>query len=226
MNEHYMMALKQKPKGWFEELWGRKVPFFGVFMTVLFFSYGFLYAIDFIPETPEGITAAAPEEVVEEEPVVKPETVDPLPQKISIPALNREVTIENPKTDDIATLDAALLKGVVRHPDSADFKNTGTMFLLGHSSYLPVIYNKNYQAFNGIQKLVWGDLIYLESGDEEYTYRVNRVYEAKASKAEVALQWEKPALTLVTCNSFGAKEDRFVVEAMFVESNKIGERAR
>jgi sortase (surface protein transpeptidase) len=29
-------------------------------------------------------------------------------------------------------------------------------------------------------------------------------------------------LTLVTCNSFGAKEDRFVVVADFVESHSLG----
>lgn len=216
--------MQRTKKNWFDELWDQKVPFFGVFMLVLFLTYGFLYAIDFIPETPE--VATAPEEEVEETPAVKPEAVDPLPQKIIIPTLDREVTIYNPATSDVATLDAALLKGIIRHPESADFKNTGTMFLLGHSSYLPVVYNKNYQAFNGIQKLVWGDLIYIQSGDKEYTYRVNRVYEAKASKAEVELQWKKPELILATCDSFGSKEDRFVVEAMFVESHKIGERAR
>ena len=130
--------------------------------------------------------------------------------------------IQNPKGRAVAELDKALLTGAVRHPDSADFKNTGNMFLFGHSSYLPHVFNKNFQAFNDIQKLVWGDIIRVQSSDTEYRYRVNNVYKTKAGDAEVTLDHARAKLTLVTCNSFGSKDERFVVEAELFETKSIG----
>lgn len=198
-----------------------RIVFFFVCMGVIAITYGVLFAFDFLPEKP---TTESAQEVTEGTPAgeATPLVVDPLPVTIIFDSLDKkEVKILNPETSDVAALDTALLSGVVRHPDSADFKNTGTILILGHSSYLPVVNNKNFQAFNGIQKLVWGDTIRLQSGDTEYVYAVDRVYEAKASDAEVAIQNGVAKLTLATCNSFGTKDDRFVVEATLVESHPI-----
>ena len=81
--------------------------------------------------------------------------------------------------------------------------------------------NKNFQDFNGIQKLKWGDTIRLQSKDTEYVYRVDRVYQAKASDATVAMQNVQAKLTLATCNSFATKDDRFIVESSLVESHPL-----
>ena len=143
---------------------------------------------------------------------------DATPNRIIIDALNKEIPVLNPQSRTIADLDAALLNGAVRHPDSADFKREGNMLILGHSSYLPNVLNRNFQAFNGIQELTWGDLIRLQSDDMEYIYRVERVYEALASEVVVGHRWGTPMLTLATCNTFGAKEDRFIVEASLISS--------
>lgn len=198
-----------------------RVVFFFVCMGVIAITYGVLFALDFLPEKPktEEVTEVAQETPVSE---VAQVVVDPLPVSIIFDSLdNKEIKVLNPETDAVAALDAALLTGVVRHPNSADFKNTGTIFLLGHSSYLPVVRNKNFQAFNGIQKLVWGDTIRLRSLDTEYVYSVDRVYEAKAADAEISVQKGVAKLTLATCNSFGTKDDRFVVEATLVDSHPI-----
>jgi LPXTG-site transpeptidase (sortase) family protein len=109
----------------------------------------------------------------------------------------------------------------VRHPDSADFKNVGNIFILGHSSYLPNVVNKSFQAFNGIQKMTWGDKIRLQSADTEYIYRVEKVYKTKASDAVVPPTPGKARLTLATCNSFGSKDDRFVVEAVLIDTKPL-----
>ncbi len=205
-----------------------RVIFFFVCMGVITLTYGFFFLVDFLPEKP-GTTVPVAEEVeqvqsVSEEVVQAPETTEaspilnPHPISILFDSLDKEVTILNPEDDSASALDTALLSGVVRHPDSADFENIGTIFLLGHSSYLPVVHNKNFQAFNGIQKLVWGDTIRLRSQDMEYVYSVDRVYEAKASDADVAIQHDVAKLTLATCNSFGTKDDRYIVEATLVES--------
>jgi LPXTG-site transpeptidase (sortase) family protein len=200
----------------------RKVPFLVIFFVTVFLSYAVLYAIDFYPEpkTEEAVTEEAAQ--LEEETVeVEPTVAATQPTKIIFESLDREVVVLNPESREIADLDAALLEGVVRHPDSANFAEKGNIFILGHSSYLPNVMNKNFQAFNGIQKLVWGDLIKLQSEDTEYTYRVQKAYQAKASDVTVPMTPGKAMLTLATCNSFGAKDDRFMVEAVLIDEKPL-----
>jgi LPXTG-site transpeptidase (sortase) family protein len=136
-----------------------------------------------------------------------------LPETLRIPKLDRVVTVLNPASRTIADLDAALLSGVVRHPDSAHLEQLGNVFILGHSSYLPVVRNKNFQAFNGIEQLDWGDTIFITADGVEYEYRVDRVYRARAQEVTVPIAGDEKQLTLATCNSFGSKDDRFIVEA-------------
>lgn len=209
--------------------------FLGVFFTIMLLGYGFLYAIDFIPEPVsdenaeenQEITSNNDPELVEvrdntkEEETVAISNNDPYPTIITIPKLDRTVKVLNPSNDDVATLDNALLSGAVRHPGSADMQGPGNMLIMGHSSYLNNVFNKNFQAFNGIQDLTWGDTIIIESNDSEYTYQIDRVYKAPASAVEVPTGGDNYKLTLVTCNTFGAKEDRFIVEATLISQNTI-----
>lgn len=208
--------------------------FLGVFFVVMIVGYSFLYFIDFLPEEPQ---ASANKEdpiddalVITEETPSKPEPVvetvavlnDPLPISISIPALNRTVAVLNPTSRSIPDMDKALLDGTVRHPDSADLNDAkGNILLLGHSSYLKNVFNKNFQAFNGVQNLTWGDTITLSSRDYEYTYRVERVYEEKASEIFIPTKGDRAKLTLATCNTFGAKEDRYIVEAILISKKAL-----
>lgn len=207
----------------------RKLAFLGVFFVIMVLSYGFLYLIDFVPEPiEEEGTATTTEEQIDEE--VEEENHEemepapegsPLPISLTIDALDRTVTVLNPESREINALDQALLSGVIRHPDSANFHETGNILILGHSSYLPTVFNRNFQALNGIQDLSWGDTIRLRSEDTEYIYRVERVYEAKASEVTVPNSRGAAKLTLATCNTFGAKEDRFIVEAGLVSSRPL-----
>jgi LPXTG-site transpeptidase (sortase) family protein len=143
-----------------------------------------------------------------------------LPLSISIAKLNKTVEVLNPTSRTIADLDTALLDGVVRHPDSATLAQEGNVFILGHSSYLPNVFNQNFQAFNGIQDLEWGDVIEVTSADTVYEYRVEKVYRARAQDVTVPIAGTGNMLTLATCNSFGSVDDRYVVEA-----NQTGSRA-
>lgn len=144
-----------------------------------------------------------------------------LPARISISKLEREVLVLNPSSRNIADLDEALLEGVVRHPDSAALGEDGNVFILGHSSYLPVVLNKNFQAFNGIQDLAWGDTIELYADGVRYEYRVDNVYRAKAQDVTVPIAGNEKRLTLATCNSFGGVDDRYIVEAKQVDVQVI-----
>jgi LPXTG-site transpeptidase (sortase) family protein len=214
-----------------ERIEARIVPFFIVFFLIVVVTYGALVYIDFIPE-PVSDAPADSEEVVEdvEEVDADPErdqvrastrAVEALPTKIIFDSLDKEVMVLNPQSREVADLDAALLEGAVRHPDSADLSDPGNIFILGHSSYLPNVFNKNFQAFNGIQHLKFGETIRLQSGDMEYTYFVEKVFQGTASELTVPVTPGKANLTLATCNSFGSKDARFMVEAKLVKSEKL-----
>jgi len=212
----------------YRQMYLRKVAFLGIFFVVILLSYTVLYVIDFIPEPVDEVAVDESAEQVETSPDrmaaegAEAEVVgSPLPLKIIFDRLDKEVTVLNPESREVADLDQALLSGAVRHPDSADFSEDGNIFILGHSSYLPNVFNKNFQAFNGIQDLTWGDKIRLQSGDTEYIYQVDRVYQAKATEVFVPETPGEAKLTLATCNSFGSKDDRFMVEATLVGSYKI-----
>ena len=208
--------------------------FIMAFAVILGVSYGFLLAIDFLPEPPEQVAATATyeseeietldskeadkEEINREEFASLTENTDSLdteivPLEIAIDKLDRTIPILNPDSRNISVLDTALRSGAVRHPDSADLSQEGNMFILAHSSRLPNVINKNYQSFNDIDTLEWGDTIRVFSADKEYIYRVEKVYEAKASTVTVPIANTGSRLTLATCNSFGSRDDRFIVEA-------------
>lgn len=216
----------------------QKVAFLATFFVFFTVSYGLLSVFDFLPEpvasavttkTPTVATSSRALIPAVKKPVktaVTPvNTVleaggDVLPQTITINTLGKTIKVLNPAADSISALDAALLSGVVRHPDSAKMGEDGNLFILGHSSYLPVVNNKNFQAFNGIQNLKWGDTITVASKDIEYVYRVEKVYKAKATDLTVPIAGKGKHLTLATCNSFGSKDDRFIVEASLL-SEKV-----
>lgn len=223
----------------YEQLKIRLVPFTIAFFVTVFMTYLVLYIIDIYPEpvTEEASSAvAADAEVNEPEVAVAAVTktvapaappaapvVSPHPVSITFDALERTVPVLNPESPEYSVLDAALTEGVVRHPQSADLQDTGNMLILGHSSYLPNVLNKNFQAFNGMQKLAWGDIVRVTSADTEYVYRVDRVYESPASNIFVPVGDDNTAkLTLVTCNVLGAKEDRYILEATLIEKVALG----
>jgi LPXTG-site transpeptidase (sortase) family protein len=210
----------------FDRILGNKLAFLGTFFLVFFSTYLFLVAIDFVPEPKvqrEDVvvekTATTTIEKIVDKNQVPPSMLgtQTLPDSVYIKKLDRTVSVANPDSRAIADLDAALLHGVVRHPDSADLAQDGNVFILGHSSYLPNVINKNFQAFNGIQDLKWGDIIEVTSDSHVFIYEVEKVYKASAEDLTVPISGTGPRLTLATCNSFGSKDDRFIVEAKRVE---------
>ena len=139
------------------------------------------------------------------------------PDRLVIPRLDKELPVANPQTRNIEALDEELKRAVVRYPDAATLgQENGNTLIFGHSSHLPFVRNKLYQAFNDIETLEVGDTIEAYAGSEKYIYRVTRVYEASATDGSIPLTTSGHQLTLLTCDTFGKKSDRFVVEASFV----------
>jgi LPXTG-site transpeptidase (sortase) family protein len=206
-----------------EQAYAKKWSFFGLFVFAFFGSVIMLGNLDLLPNaTSVSAEAVATPTVSLSAHKTVPTIAVELPMKIEIPAIGLAATIANPTTTNIEVLDQGLLSGAVRYPTSAKLGETGNIVLFGHSSYLPVVGNQAYKTFNGIQKLVVGDVVTVASSGTAYTYRVRSVAkENAASGAGIDLAVTGRVLTLATCNSFGVKTDRFVVTADFVESHLI-----
>lgn len=197
-----------------------------MFLGVFFVSFATLATLDIVPEPPAKIVADAVEvparSLAAGVVLSQPEN----PVRIEIPAIAMDVEIRNPETTNVAVLDEALLTGAVRYPTSAKLGAEGNTILFGHSSYLPIVNNKAFKAFNEIQNLNDGDRILVHGETMTYVYVVTKVAEADAESAAIPLTSTGHTLTLATCDSFGKKTDRFIVEANLVESYPIASQAR
>ena len=198
----------------------KKWSFFGFFVTVFLGSIFILGQLGLLPSTKSDLVLGLPGALNANQSDMV--AIAELPTKIEISKIGLSSIVVNPTTVDIVALDKELLKGAVRYPTSAKLGEAGNVVLFGHSSYLPVVGNKAYKAFNEIQKLAPGDVVTVYSTDTAYTYEVKNVAKEKAdNNTAIPLSLDGKVLTLVTCNSFGAKEDRFVVTAELVESHLI-----
>jgi LPXTG-site transpeptidase (sortase) family protein len=141
-----------------------------------------------------------------------------LPETIVIPSLKKTIPVSNPQSRDVSVLDKALLKAVVRYPGSGLLGQEGNIFIFGHSTGYRTVNNALFKAFNGIQNLEEGSVIELHGKGKIHIYQVTKVTKADANEALVDLKVEsgERKLTLSTCDSFGKKTSRFVVEAAFL----------
>lgn len=181
---------------------------FGVLFGVVVLFLAVVDSLPNLPGTPNGHPAdtSATTSV--------PQGQGEQPVQITIADIKLNVSIANPASTDVDVLDEALLKGAVRYPTSALLGEQGTVLLFGHSSYLPIVRNQAFKAFDDIQKLKPGQSISVYSATHEYRYSVTGVRQVNVEAgAIVELPEDGQYLTLVTCDSFKGKADRFVVTA-------------
>ncbi len=136
------------------------------------------------------------------------------PDRIIIDKVGVNTIITNPNTRDVSVLDQNLSQGAVHYPGSGTIER-GNMFIFGHSSGLANIRNQAYKAFNGIEKLNSGDQIKIIAEGKTYLYKVINVKLLNENEAMITFDNSARKLTLTTCNTFGSKQDRWVVEAVF-----------
>lgn len=202
--------------------------FLVVFLVVFFLFAVFLFAIDFVPESPKGnatpasaTNAGLGTSAIAQAAAQMGKQLPEAPVRIEAPAVGINTPIGNPTSTAVSVLDNALLSGAVRYPDSALLGQNAPLYLFGHQSYLPVVHNQAYKAFNGLQKLKPGDDIVVYSASAAYHYTVRSVERVKADTALVDLSAGARTLVLTTCDSFGTKSDRYEVTADFASRSLL-----
>ncbi len=201
-------------KGIVNEIGERRGAFAAAFVVIFVAMVVFLGSVDALPNPIHPS--------VSEEPGVSGEvrqTASSTPQapvRIVARDISLDATVSNPTSVDVDVLDQALLTGAVRYPTSALLGVDGTLLMFGHSSYLPVVHNQAYKTFDDIQKLKTGSIVSVYSSDTRYDYSVVDVRVANANEDSITLDPVGKHLTLVTCDSFASKSNRFIVVADFV----------
>ena len=201
----------KKKRGFFDMDRKEKVSFmlqilgiFGIFVAIV-------YVTGYVPEELK-VEREVNVEKVEEIPEEVANTRYIRPDHISIDKIGVDSIIEQPDSQNVAILDESLKKGAVHYPGSGGVES-GNIFLFGHSTNWKVVQNQAYKTFNDLNELENGDEIVLEADGVDYIYKVDNVKLVDESDALVDLSTTEQKLTISTCNSFGAKQERWVVEA-------------
>jgi LPXTG-site transpeptidase (sortase) family protein len=141
------------------------------------------------------------------------------PTRLIISSVGIDLPVQNPSTTDVNTLDNLLKNGPAHYINSADLGQAGNLIIFAHSSHLPIVVNKMFQAFNKIPDLNAGDSITIVGSDgKNYLYSVVSVVKADVNNGTTidTSPTHGTNLTLVTCDTLTGVSARFVLTATFV----------
>ncbi len=138
-----------------------------------------------------------------------------LPLSLEIPDNNIYTNIQSPDSTDVKILDNALTKGSVYYPGSG-FPGYNNMLIFGHSTSFKVVKNKAYQTFNNLRYVKEGTLIYVKTEDKTHIYKTVSVKKVSKYTSWIKFKSDKAMITLSTCDSFGKRSDRWVLEGEYV----------
>uniref|UniRef100_A0A7C4QXR3 Class D sortase n=1 Tax=candidate division CPR3 bacterium TaxID=2268181 RepID=A0A7C4QXR3_UNCC3 len=116
--------------------------------------------------------------------------------------------------DDINKL---LLEGVVHYNQTSFPGEKGNVFITGHSSYYWWSDGKYNTVFSILDKLVSGDVIYINYKNKRYTYQVYDMKVVLPNDISVLEKGNDFNLTLMTCTPVGTNYKRLIVKAKQIE---------
>lgn len=213
--------MAQSNKGAISQIGEHPVAFAAVFFAFFVLTLLFLAVVGAIPDAPAPSTPSTQPQTTNV--AVTNSGTPEAPVRIVASTIGLDIVVQDPTTTDVTTLDADLLQGAVHYPTSAELGVNGTVLIFGHSSYLPVLNDQEYRTFDGIQNLKEGDIVSVYSSTTEYRYSVTSVQVASATSDVIPLPSDGQYLTLVTCDSFASKSNRFIVTADLVGSYALAQ---
>lgn len=194
----------------------RLIPIFAAIiaiLVVLFLQYNRLVFAPIMAyvspgnSTDEGITALDPT-------VTTAVSED---NRLMIPKLNVDVPVSFGIPNDTASVNAAMETGVAHFmiPGASAFPGEiGNTVITGHSAG-DIYSNMQYKfIFSGLERLVPGDLIYIDYNGTRYTYSVTGSEVVEPTEvSKLVYETDKPMLTLITCTPLGTSRYRLLVSA-------------
>jgi len=135
--------------------------------------------------------------------------------RIVIPKLDVAAPLVDVQSSEPADVLAALERGVVRYPGTAEPGATGMTFLTGHSSNYAWSTGGYRAVFALIDKLEPGDPIVLVRGGGTYVYRVSGSRVVSAQDGSALDVPDGTTLRLMTCWPVGTTAQRLLVEAVY-----------
>ena len=137
--------------------------------------------------------------------------------KLMIPKLNIDVPVHFGISNDTTTVNQAMVNGVAHFmvPGANAYPGqVGNTVITGHSA--GDIYSSNQYKFifSGLERLVEGDLIYIDYNKVRYTYKMTGSKTVNPDDvASLAYSGDKPIITLITCWPLGTSQYRLLVQA-------------
>ncbi len=144
-----------------------------------------------------------------------PETADTaVPDNmLFVPKIGVQAPIMYANTNAPAEINKLLLEGVVHYPKTAMPGEKGNVFITGHSSYYWWSKGKYNTVFSILDKVVVGDVVYVNYGGTRYTYKISNVKVVSPDNLSVLAQGDDYTLTLMTCTPVGTSYKRLIVTA-------------
>lgn len=199
----------------------------GIFLI----TFVLLYIFGLVPETfksikPQTVDTESTNSIKtteEHDEIIAPESMSSItrPSRITINSIGVDSAIEQPSSNNIEVLDEALKKGAVYYPGSGTIES-GNIFLFGHSTNWKIVNNQAYKTFNNLDKLKKEDeIIIKDEYGKAHVYEVEKVSLVDENTAFVSFENTGRRLTISTCNTFGEKQERWVVEAKYKEKSPL-----
>jgi sortase A len=212
--------------------------FIAATIVIFFLTLSAADSIDFVPDYIDGTTPASPAVSIGQNTQIDTSVSTPvslsnvsessatssaeLPARLIIPSIDLDLKVQNPATQDVDALDALLVNGPARFSGSVKLGQVGAMIIFAHSSHLPIVHNKMFQAFNRIPELAAGDSVTVESGTKKYLYSVVDVTKADATDTRIDMSPSLGTrLVLITCDTLTGKSARYVLEAKLIGTYDI-----
>ncbi len=137
--------------------------------------------------------------------------------KLMIPKLNIDVPVHFGISNDTKTINDAMNNGVAHFaiPGAEAFPGQiGNTVITGHSAGDIYSFNQYKFIFSGLERLVEGDLIYIDYNKTRYTYKLTKKETVEPSNVDALIyDTKKPMLTLITCWPLGTTRYRLLVTA-------------